>query len=296
MKSTPQASVIIPLFNKEKWVEDCLNSVIRNQKHTPLECIIVDDGSTDKSVDNIKTLVNQHNWITVITQHNQGVSAARNTAIRASTTPKLLFLDADDVWDDDHAQTILQTWTEWPNATLVFSLPKILVDDVEQKHSPHIETILKNKGPVDSWFQARLMDTIILNTSTAGLQKWVWKEVDGFETQATKGEDFLMWAQASVRGPVVWTGRQTGTRHLHTDNNLTHKTPQPGEQFSEHFWYNMMEDWVQKDLPDNVPNPKQLWDDAWKLYLETCKRFGHKPQAHTPPPHPQWGTNTSQNL
>lgn len=90
MKKNPKISVIIPLYNTEKYIGECLDSVL-SQTYQNLEIIVVDDGSTDNGVSIAKS-----RKVKVIEQKNMGVSVARNTGIDAATGEFLHFIDADD--------------------------------------------------------------------------------------------------------------------------------------------------------------------------------------------------------
>lgn len=90
----PLVSVIIPLYNKEDYVVDTLNSVTK-QSYNNIEVIIVDDGSTDRSVLKVKPLL-QDKRLKIISQENQGLSGARNTGLSNAKGKYILFHDADD--------------------------------------------------------------------------------------------------------------------------------------------------------------------------------------------------------
>lgn len=87
-------SVIIPLYNKEKMISVTIASVL-SQVYTDFELIIVNDGSTDNSIDEINKFKDRR--IKVVNQQNQGVSAARNKGILEANGEWILFLDADDI-------------------------------------------------------------------------------------------------------------------------------------------------------------------------------------------------------
>ncbi|MBO5745537.1 MAG: glycosyltransferase family 2 protein [Clostridia bacterium] len=89
-------SVIIPVYNRENYIEECLLSVI-NQTYKALEIIVVDDGSTDRTFELCKSVRSGDGRITLIKGDHGGVSAARNKALDAATGEYVIFVDSDDV-------------------------------------------------------------------------------------------------------------------------------------------------------------------------------------------------------
>ena len=98
-------SVVIPLYNKEAYVAKTLNSVL-NQTYRNFEVIIVNDCSTDNSLDVVKA-ARDHRIKIIEHSENKGLSASRNTGINAATHLYIAFLDADDYWDSTYLETIL---------------------------------------------------------------------------------------------------------------------------------------------------------------------------------------------
>lgn len=88
-------TVIIPLYNQEKYIEQCLKSVI-SQKNIDLSIIVVNDGSTDNSAEICKRIAATSNNVHLISQENRGLAGARLTGIKATKTDYLTFVDADD--------------------------------------------------------------------------------------------------------------------------------------------------------------------------------------------------------
>lgn len=97
----PLVSVIIPVYNGEKYIETTIRSVV-NQTYKKLELIIVNDGSNDKSEEIIKAINLPE--VKLISKINSGVSAARNTGIEAANGKYIAFLDADDYWHSDNLE------------------------------------------------------------------------------------------------------------------------------------------------------------------------------------------------
>lgn len=85
-------SIIIPVYNTEKYIERCLNSVI-NQKYENKEIIVINDGSTDRSEEKINKYINK---ITYIKKENSGLSDTRNVGIEKATGEYIMFIDSDD--------------------------------------------------------------------------------------------------------------------------------------------------------------------------------------------------------
>ena len=93
-------SVVIPVYNMEKYLEQCIRS-IREQTLLDIELICINDGSTDGSLELLETYCGQDSRIRVITQENKGVGEARNRGIREAKGEYLAFMDPDDYYLDE---------------------------------------------------------------------------------------------------------------------------------------------------------------------------------------------------
>ncbi len=111
-------SIIIPVYNAEYWLEECLNSVI-NQTYANLEIILVDDGSSDNSGRICDEYATKDKRIKVIHTENRGVSSARNTGLDLAQGDYVSFIDSDDFVDKDYIFAMHQKSIE-TNAGLVF--------------------------------------------------------------------------------------------------------------------------------------------------------------------------------
>lgn len=94
--SNPKVSVIIPVYNTEKYLNDSVMAIL-NQTLRDIEIIVVDDGSTDKSVELIKNLAAKDERIQLFTQANHGQSVARNAGLDRATGEYVYFMDSDDL-------------------------------------------------------------------------------------------------------------------------------------------------------------------------------------------------------
>lgn len=147
-----KVSVIIPTYNREKTIKRCIDSVV-NQSMPPYEIIVVDDGSTDKTL----KILNEHfKDIKIIKQNHQGAQVARNAGILAAQGEYIAFLDSDDEWLADKLEVQVRELIRKPDAVICGdgiiqqdwkkSIPKIY-DIAENKNNrPGRKKILKLKG------------------------------------------------------------------------------------------------------------------------------------------------------
>lgn len=102
-----KVSIIVPVYNSERSLKRCLDSIV-NQSHSNLEIIIVNDGSTDGSLEISNKYSKKEPRITVINQENSGVSTARNIGLSNSTGDYLMFVDSDDYLDINMVELLIE--------------------------------------------------------------------------------------------------------------------------------------------------------------------------------------------
>lgn len=107
----PLISVIVPVYNVEKYVGKCLDS-IRKQTYQNLELIIVDDGSNDSSGKICENYAKQDKRIRVIHQRNSGISKTRNIGVQESNGTYMTFVDSDDYVEESYIKTLYQNLTK----------------------------------------------------------------------------------------------------------------------------------------------------------------------------------------
>ena len=104
----PVISVIVPAYNVEKYIRECLVSLVE-QTFRDIEIVVVNDGSTDKTAQIIDEFARKDNRIKVITQENQGLSSARNRGIEQARGEYISFVDSDDWVDKDFLEKLYNT-------------------------------------------------------------------------------------------------------------------------------------------------------------------------------------------
>lgn len=113
-------SVIIPVYNREKYIAECLDSVINSNVFDKCEVILTDDGSTDRSCEIIKEYEVSYENIKLYTFPHKGVSACRNAGLRLAKGKYIYFLDSDDFIKDNYIEKLYNTITD-KNCDLVFA-------------------------------------------------------------------------------------------------------------------------------------------------------------------------------
>lgn len=119
-------SIIIPLYNCENEISQCLQSIIDNiessgQYHNQIEVIVVNDGSTDNSFAIVRELSGKRKYLKIISQQNMGVSCARNTGMKKANGKYIWFIDADDYIAKNSISNLLKIATENDLDMLFFS-------------------------------------------------------------------------------------------------------------------------------------------------------------------------------
>ncbi len=178
----PFISVVIPVYNKQKYIKDSIQSVL-NQNFDDFEIIIIDDGSTDHSVEILETLTDSK--INLYKQSNHGVSYTRNKGVQLSSGKLIAFLDADDYWYPDHLQKIVKLYHQYPEAHFFATAYEVeypggLIKKFRLYHEP--------KSKLFSKFYQYIKGSPIFYTSNFAIKKDVYIKEKGFK-ENIHGED-----------------------------------------------------------------------------------------------------------
>ena len=138
----PKFSIIIPVYNVEKYIDDCLKSIM-NQTYKDYEVIVVNDGTKDNSME----IVKKYN-VKVIEQKNKGLSAARNTGVKVAKGDYLIFLDSDDSWNKDLLKELSKSIENNPDIVR-FQIQETYEDS--DKVKPFNEQPFENKNGVEAF-------------------------------------------------------------------------------------------------------------------------------------------------
>lgn len=198
-------SVVIPLYNKEKSIASTLRTVL-NQTFSDYEIVIVNDGSTDGSVEEIEKV--QDDRIRLVHQPNAGVSAARNRGIEEAKGDLIAFLDADDEWKPEYLATQYHLFQKYPECS-VFAC-NYEFRDVSGKVTPtliHKLPFAGEDGILSNYFEVASCSHPPICSISVMVKKQVMQAIGGFPLGIKSGEDLLTWARLAVNGMIAYSKR-----------------------------------------------------------------------------------------
>lgn len=216
----PLFSIIIPLYNKQSSIKKTLLSAL-NQQYTNFEIIIVNDGSTDKSVSIAQTVKDSR--IKIFSQENKGVSIARNKGIKEASGKLIAFLDADDYWFPNHLKTIFQLYTHYPTCGMYCSRYSLRLAKNKIKYTNLEPDIAFNyQGIIPDFFKNSLHTRIAFTSATVAPKKIL--QQFGFNPLVSNGEDTELFIKIALRYKVAITNKFTCEYNLALPQQLSKNT------------------------------------------------------------------------
>ena len=207
-------SVIIPTYNRKLFLIHAIDSVL-NQTYQKLELIIIDDGSSDKSIEYIKK---KHPDIKIYKQFNKGVSSARNKGIKISSNKWIAFLDSDDRWHPKKIEKQVNYLEKNPGHKICHT------DEIWIRKGIRINQHKKHKKYGGQIFDKSL-DLCRISPSSVIIHRDVFNKVGLFNEKLPVCEDYDLWIRITAKFPV-----------LYLDEKLTIKYGGHLNQLSKKYW------------------------------------------------------------
>lgn len=189
--ASPEFTVVIALYNKEPFIRHTLQSAL-SQEYPPKEILVVDDGSTDRSVDQIADLIGGE--VRLIRQTNSGPGPARNRGFAEARHEWVALLDADDLWLPDHLATLAEMILAFPAADVVNTASSLI------RAGGQSELVAPNDAGTDGHLSNYF--------SKAGTRESVWSSSVAIRATAFAksggfgafwpGEDVELWARLAL--------------------------------------------------------------------------------------------------
>jgi len=194
---------------------------VLNQTHSDFEVVVIDDGSSDGSVNLVNEYIDDR--ITLLRQKNQGVSVARNLGIGKSRSDYVALMDADDQWLPNHLENLLHLVQQYPDANMWVSGYRKSTQKKGSFCKPN------RKFNLESYLDHTLNNISIAWTSAVLLNVSKFRETDGFMARISHGEDKAFWLEMCLNGYIAKSFLETAIYNIY-DNTLSKKLVSSGAE------------------------------------------------------------------
>lgn len=192
-----KVSVIMPTYNRKNMIGRAIESVL-NQTFKDYELIIVDDGSTDGTEENLRKIVKENSRIYYFKQENKGPSSARNFGISKAKGNYLAFLDTDNIWHPNFLEVMMDVLEKNPDYMMAYGSQNLLLVSPSKKGEL---SIIARKVRSEKYNSIRLTNENFIDVNSVVLRTKVFDELGGFDESLKSLEDWDLFARIAIRHP-----------------------------------------------------------------------------------------------
>lgn len=219
----PFFTVIIPLYNKEKYIENAIKSII-NQTFTDFELLIINDCSTDKSVEIASKFLSEKVHL-IHHEKNSGLAATRNTGIKKATSNYVTFLDADDLWKPHFLEKIFHLIQNFPEARIFGTNYEEIWNKTIKKPHNGSENLPTDFAGYVNFFKINLKQGLY-NHGSVCLHKEVYEKVGFYNENIQLSQDLDFNIRANYHFKLAYDNSVQMSYFMQTDNQLTRSSLQ----------------------------------------------------------------------
>ncbi len=191
----PKISVIIPTYNRAFIIDKAIDSVLQ-QTYTDYEVIVVDDGSTDATYENLKPYRDKIHYVY---KENGGIASARNCGLEAAQGTYIAFLDSDDLWKPDKLQRQMEHFERYPEYGMVAT--RCVTNKVDSDFNTIDINKIRRSGK-SGWVYKDLFFRNFIRTSSTVIKSECFRKVGRFDESLPRCEEIDMWLRISKEYPV----------------------------------------------------------------------------------------------
>jgi glycosyltransferase involved in cell wall biosynthesis len=210
----PEVSVIVPTYNRRAMVREAIDSVLA-QTAAVFELIVVDDGSTDGTAEDLARLGES---IRIEPIANRGPAAARNRGVEIACAPLIAFLDSDDLWAPTKLERQLAFMRENPDCAISQT------SEVWIRNGRRVNPGVRHRKRAGDFFVESLR-TCLVSPSAVLMEKQLFGSVGGFDEDMTAAEDYDLWLRILVDHEVGLLDEPLVTRRGGHPDQLSATTP-----------------------------------------------------------------------
>ncbi len=265
-------SVVIPLYNKEKYIARALSSVL-SQTCQNFEILVVDDGSTDHSFERASQIDSEK--IKMIRQENQGAATARNTGIACASGDYIAFLDADDAWREDYLETMDHLTETYSESDIYVTAYAIHMNKGKVRYSGRLSP---ETGCLDSYWLTFQYPYDFVWTSATVIQREAIQNAGGFKPGEKIGQDLDLWARVARENPkVAYSSKVCVDYHRMAEENARTRVK---IAYAGAFISDLEEELLhQKHTKEECDMIQKKYDLKMTAYIFTCILAGEKQRA-----------------
>lgn len=258
-------SVIIPLYNKAPYVRKALESIVA-QTYKDWECIIINDGSSDNSLEVVQNFVDglkiEDGRLKIVNQANAGVAAARNGGVMESNGEYVAFLDADDWWEPTFLEEIDKLIAEYPDAGIYAT------NYVYYKPGKTRVALNLPRGYMNYPVAYLKSDMMPVTSITTCMPRKVFDEMGKFPEGIKLGEDFLLWAKTAVHYNVAFCEKPLA--YYNNDVPVSLRATRNLHEPRCHMLFNLGS--IEREIEHSAFSSQQ--SDLWKSLLDWLRVNG----------------------
>ena len=261
-----KASIIVPIYNVEKYLPGCFESLeAQTINNKEMEVLLIVDGSPDNSLELCQKKAEENNMYKVFWKENEGLSATRNFGIRKAQGKYIMFLDPDDTFEPQTVKNVVKFFDHHYEEVDVVTFPMIRVVDGERKQNRHFRyTILQETGVYDlrefkNWFITQT--TINVCVKNQGSKNILFDETKGFRQEDQK-YNFQNLKEKMKIGFVA----DGGYLYLQRSDSIvqTYFYPYYIFESSTKFWEEVFASFPEGQVPEYFQS-MLMWDLNWKM-------------------------------
>ncbi|MDP8288635.1 MAG: glycosyltransferase [Candidatus Electryonea clarkiae] len=249
-KAPAGISVIIPVYNREAFIAEAIDSILNQNYKGPLEVIVSDDGSTDRSLDIAASYGSKVKILRKpATCCSQGVSGARNRGINAATMPYIAFLDSDDYYLPDHLNKMVSLMEGESDLGFIFSR---LIQMKEVNGTRMFSPWTKERISKKDIMHPAVSGSYVVHTNILLFKREVFEKSGVFNESYSNCEDVDLWMRISEEFHGLFSDHYGAVYRIeHSENQLT--SPSNDENFrrcSARVFSNAMERYYKQEKKD----------------------------------------------
>jgi len=270
----PLISIVVPVFNLENYISETLDSILK-QTYTNFEVLVIDDHSTDNTVEIIKEYGVKDSRIKLLTNtRKKGVSGARNTGIFAAKGEWIAFLDGDDLWTDVALDVRVDCLNIYPETSFITADIACFSTDVKQAEASWVET---NNDWNKCFGSALKLDTpsciekpiktflhsVTVWTGVVMIKSDLLKTLGGFDESLPAFEDIQLWMKVACHSDTLVFAPKTIAFYRQREGSLMHSA-KAIHHYAPQAYMQLLKD------PAFSQYKKQLKDNIRDFNLQNC--------------------------